>query len=263
MNNRCVVVRGGGDLATGVIQKLHHCGFRVLVLETDTPTAIRRKVSFSEAVYDGQITVEQDTAIRISSLDETDAIWQLGAIPVLVDPVGESIGLIKPYALVDAIIAKKNMGTHSDMAEKVVALGPGFVAGKDAHVVIETNRGHNLGRLIYSGSAETNTGTPGTIQGVSRERVIYAPISGELLVMATIGDIVKKSDLIAKINNEVCVTATIDGVIRGMLRDGFKVSKGLKMADIDPRISEQKNCYTVSDKARALAGAVLEAILAN
>jgi len=263
MNNKCVIVRGGGDLATGVIQKLHHCGFKVLVLETDTPTAIRRKVSFSEAVYEGEMTVEKDTAVRISELNEVDGIWQFGNIPLLIDPAGESIGLIKPYAVVDAIIAKKNKGTHIDMAEKVVALGPGFIAGKDAHVVIETNRGHDLGRLLYSGSAKANTGTPGTIQGVSRERVIYAPISGELTVIATIGEIVKKGALIAKINNEVCVTATIDGVIRGMLRDGFQVSKGLKMADIDPRISEQKNCYTISDKARALAGAVLEAILAN
>jgi xanthine dehydrogenase accessory factor len=263
MKENLVIVRGGGDLATGVIQKLHHCGFKVLVLETDLPTAIRRKVSFSEAIYDGAIQVEQDVATHIHTLDEAETVWRLGQIPVLVDPRGNSILQMKPDAVVDAIIAKRNLGTYIEMAPKVIGLGPGFVAGEDVHVVVETSRGHDLGRLIYHGSAAPNTGTPGIIQGVSRERVIYAPASGRLTVVSDIGEIVKKDAVIATIEGTVPVRATVDGVIRGMLRNGFSVQQGLKMADIDPRITEQKNCYTISDKARCLAGAVLEAILAK
>ena len=263
MNDKLIVVRGGGDLATGIIQKLHHCGFKVLILETGQPSAIRRKVSFSEAVYEGEVQVEGDKAIKITSLEEAEMIWKCGNIPLIVDPKGESISKLQPDAVVDAILAKKNLGTHMGMAPKVIGLGPGFTAGEDVHIVIETNRGHDLGRLIYQGCAEPNTGTPGVIQGMSSERVIYAPVSGKLKAIANIGDIVQNGDIIARVNDTVDVLATIDGVVRGMLRDGFIVHKGLKMADIDPRISEQKNCFTISDKARCLAGAVLEALLAR
>lgn len=261
MNEKLIIVRGGGDLATGVIQKLHHCGFKVLVLETNRPTAIRRKVSFSEAIYQGQILVENDLCVKIHGHDQAESIWRQGAIPIMVDPQGELITILEPWAVIDAIIAKKNLGTRLDMAPRVIGFGPGFTAGVDVHIVIETNRGHNLGRLIFEGQAAPNTGTPGMIKGISKERVIYAPVSGKLEVKSHIGDLVKKDDVIALIDGKIEVLASIEGVIRGMLPNDFEVWQGLKMADIDPRLSERDNCFTVSDKARALGGAALEALM--
>ncbi|AKL94594.1 selenium-dependent molybdenum hydroxylase system protein, YqeB family [Clostridium aceticum] len=254
-----IVVRGGGDLATGTIHKLHRCGFRVLVLETPEPTSIRRKVSFSEAIYEGKIQVEGITAVHVKDLNEMMKTWDNKNIPVMIDPKGTYIQKLKARVVVDAILAKKNLGTTKDMAEITIALGPGFTAGVDVDVVIETSRGHNLGRLIFEGEAEKNTGIPGVVGGYSKERVFYSPCDGKIENIKDIGEIVEKDEVIAYVEN-MPIKATMNGVLRGIIRNRSEVKAGLKIADIDPRISEKTNCYTISDKSRNIAGGVLEAI---
>ena len=259
-----IVVRGGGDLATGTIYKLYQCGFPVLILETRTPSAIRRNVCFSEAVYQGTQTVEGVTCVKADSMEQAAAQLHAGRLVVLVDPEGRSISRLHPLVVVDAILAKRNLGTHRGMAPVTIALGPGFTAGVDVDAVVETKRGHNLGRVLYSGAASPNTGIPGIIGGYGRERVIHSPATGTLRNIAKITDTVSKGETIAVVETEtgiVPVTATINGLLRGLIRDGYPVTKGFKIADIDPRIEEYNNCFTISDKARCIAGGVLEAIL--
>ena len=262
--NKFVIVRGGGDLATGVIHRLASAGFDVLVLEAKHPAAIRRQVSLSEAVYEGTATVEGLTARLISDVSEMEAVWAAGEVPMLVDPEAKCLETLKPAALVDAIIAKYNVGTHRGMAPRTIALGPGFVAGEDVDVVIETSRGHKLGRVITEGAAKPNTGIPGIIGGYGKERVMHSPAKGVLRNVKKITDTVSKGDIIAVVETEdgpVPVEATLDGILRGLIRDGYPVKVGFKMADIDPRADEYNNCFTISDKARCIAGGVLEAIL--
>ena len=262
--NDFVVVRGGGDLATGTIYKLKRCGFSVLILETPNPAAIRRTVAFSEAVFQGHQTVEGITCYLAESLEQAKAFLREGKLTMLVDPVGESIAKLKPLVVVDAILAKKNLGTTRDMAPITVGLGPGFTAGCDVDAVIETKRGHRLGMVLRSGCAAANTGVPGIIGGYGRERVIYCPAEGILRNVKKITDTVSRGDVIAVVETEegtVPVEATLDGIIRGLIRDGYPVTTGFKIADIDPRIEERENCFTISDKARCIAGGVLEAIL--
>lgn len=259
-----IIVRGGGDIATGIIYKLHKCGFRVLVLEIEKPSAIRRHVAFSEAVYEGEQKVEDVTCYLAHTVEEAKEMLSEDKVVILVDSCGKSIEQLQPIAVVDAILAKKNLGTTKEMAPIVVGVGPGFVAGKEVHAVVETLRGHNLGRVLYEGAAAKNTGIPGVIGGFGKERVIHSPASGVLRNKNVIGDSVKKGDVVAVIETveeEVSVLATIDGLLRGMIRDGYPVTKGFKIADIDPRESEYDNCFTISDKARCVAGGVLEAIL--
>lgn len=259
-----IIVRGGGDIATGTIHKLHSCGFRVLVLEAEQPSAIRRNVAFSEAVYQGRQTVEGLTCSLAADAQEALRLLRAEGIAMLADPAGESIARLRPMALVDAILAKKNLGTHMDMAPVTVALGPGFAAGRDVHAVIETMRGHRLGRVIYQGAAAENTGVPGVIGGYGAQRVIHSPAAGVVRGIRRITDIVSAGERIAMIETDgepVSVHATIDGLLRGLIRDGYPVTKGFKIADIDPRLSEYENCFTISDKARCIAGGVLEAIL--
>jgi len=302
-----IIVRGAGDLASGVLATIHICGFRVLALETVNPSAIRRTVAFSEAVRLGHCIIEgiearliaKEQAARILSAKDSESDTQSGTeaittvlsgteviaagiktnaaagskanrlsfIPIAVDPAGELISELQPAAVVDAIIAKKNCGTRLDMAPLVIALGPGFTAGKDAHIVIETMRGHNLARLIYQGAALPNTGVPGLVGGESALRVIHAPSAGTLRVMRDIGESVIRGETIARIihtdGSVTDVAASLNGIIRGMLPDGFVVRSGLKMADIDPRLTELNNCFTISDKARSLGGAVLTALLSR
>lgn len=255
-----VIVRGGGDIASGTIQKLHRSGFKVLVLEVEKPTSIRRNVAFSEAVYNGTTVVEDIKAVLVKEKSEIIRAWEDGIIPVVIDKEGKLINTIKPYIVVDAILAKRNLGTKRDMAPITIALGPGFNAGKDVDVVIETMRGHNLGRLIFEGSALENTGVPGEIGGYAEERVIYSPCDGKIKNVKTIGDIVEAGQIIAIIENEE-VRSGITGIIRGVIRDESIVFKGLKIADVDPRRTELKNFNTISDKARNIGGGVLEAIL--
>ena len=299
--NLLIICRGAGDLATGIIHRLHRAGHRVIALETDYPAAIRRQVSFCEAVYDGSAVVEGVTARLVPALAdaETDtetysgendtpaahivsekwdssaieAVLEAGEVPLLIDQKGESIALLKPDVVVDAIIAKKNLGTTIDMAPLVIGVVPGFTAGQDVHLVIESMRGHNLARIITDGMAQPNTGVPGNIAGFTSERVIHAPAAGYIHDVRKIGDIVQKGDEIARIypdkesydnalSEYVPVNATITGIIRGLIREGYYFRKGFKIADIDPRESEITNCFTISDKARSIAGSVLEAVSA-
>ena len=258
-----ILVRGGGDLATGTIHRLWSAGLRVLVLEAEHPAAIRRQVSLCEAVYEGEATVEGLRAVRIEALVQAEEVWNQNAVPVLVDPKGESIAQTRPDVLVDAILAKKNLGTTKDMAPLTIGLGPGFCAGEDVDVVIETKRGHNLGRIIRQGSAYPNTGIPGIIGGYGAERVIHAPEAGRMKNRSKIGDMVEAGQVLAVIEGEnetTEVSATIDGLLRGLIRDDYPVTKGFKIADIDPRKEELANCFTISDKARCIAGSVLEVI---
>lgn len=270
-----IVVRGAGDLATGTIHRLKKAGFRLLVLEAEHPAAIRRQVALSEAVYAGSARVEDVEAVRMD-VDlaekknrkellepEMERIWKKDGVPVLVDPAGLSIAALRPAVVVDAILAKKNLGTTKEMAPLVIALGPGFTAGEDVDAVIETKRGHNLGRVIRSGSAVPNTGIPGIIGGYGKERVMHAQAEGILRNAASIGDIVEARAVIAEIETEkgtVPVEASLSGLLRGLIRDGYPVTKGFKIADIDPRKEELQNCFTISDKARCIAGSVLEVI---
>ena len=270
-----IVVRGAGDLATGTIHRLKKAGFRLLVLEAEHPAAIRRQVALSEAVYAGSARVEDVEAVRMDVdlaekknrkellEQEMERIWKKDGVPVLGDPAGLSIAALRPAVVVDAILAKKNLGTTKEMAPLVIALGPGFTAGEDVDVVIETKRGHNLGRVIRSGSAVPNTGIPGIIGGYGKERVMHAQEEGILRNAASIGDIVEARAVIAEIETEngmVPVEASLSGLLRGLIRDGYPVTKGFKIADIDPRKEELQNCFTISDKARCIAGSVLEVI---
>ena len=260
--NLTILFKGAGDLATGVATRLFRSNFRrIVMLEIPSPMAIRRFVSFSEAVHDATMTVEGIEAVRVGGHDAMADAWRSGKIAVRVDPKWESIRELKPDVVVDAILAKKNLGTNLWEAPLVVALGPGFTAGVDCHVVVETNRGHNLGRLIYRGKPEADTGIPGNIGGYTRERVLRSPSKGPFIAEKKIGDSVLKGEVIGRVGGKE-VVAAIGGVLRGLIRPDFPATPGLKIGDIDPR-GEGDFCHTVSDKARALGGAVLEAILAR
>jgi xanthine dehydrogenase accessory factor len=258
-NNDLILVRGAGDIATGTIQKLIRAGFQVLATETEHPSAIRRYVSLCEAVYEGSWTVEDITAVRVSTITEAYEVMDSGRVAILVDPTCLILKEVQPLAVIDAILAKTNIGTTREMAPITIALGPGFTAGTDVDVVIETMRGHNLGKLILSGTALPNTGFPGIIEGIGKERVIHAPIAGTILNKKAISDTLTQGDVIAEIDGHP-VTVAIDGILRGLIREGFQVPVGFKIADIDPRESEKENCFTISDKARCIGGAVLEAV---
>lgn len=259
MTDLKVLIRGAGEQASGIAHRLYKSHFRVALTEVEAPLAVRRKVAFSEAVWDGAQEVEGITARRVSSPGQFDEVLDKGAIPVIVDPSLSSVEEWEPHVVIDATIAKRNLGTSRDMAQLVIGFGPGFTAGVDVDVVVETNRGHDMGRLIFEGSAEPNTGIPGDTGGYTVERVVRAPKEGIFFVSADIGTLVKKGDLVASVE-DVPVYAAIDGVVRGMLRPGIRVWPGLKAGDIDPR-NDVGRCFTISEKARALGGAALEAIL--
>ncbi len=254
-----VLIRGAGEMASAVAHRLAHSKFRVCMTETERPLAVRRAVSFCDAVYDGVQEVEDIKARRVSSFPEMEPVWQAGELPLLVDPECRIRGQLKPEILVDAILAKKNLGTRLVDAPLVLGLGPGFEAGKDVHAIIETNRGHNLGKVIWSGRAAENTGIPGDIGGYTSERVLRAPGRGTFSSSREIGDLVQANETIALVDGAP-IKAAISGVIRGLIRDGSDVKEGLKLGDIDPR-GKREYCFTISDKARAIAGGVLEGIL--
>ncbi|MDL2297886.1 EF2563 family selenium-dependent molybdenum hydroxylase system protein [Synergistaceae bacterium OttesenSCG-928-D05] len=256
--NGLVIVRGGGDLATGTIYRLWKAGFQVLSLEVERPLVVRRTVAVAEAVFDGFAVVEGMRAEKISSCSEFDPAC---GVNILVDPEGESIKRMRPQIVIDAIIAKRNTGTYREMAPLVIGLGPGFSAPNDVHVVIETNRGHNLGRAIWNGCAEPNTGHPGDIMGYGRERLLRAPASGPMQQFKRIGDSVLKGELIAEVAGKP-VTAGVFGVVRGLIHPSVIVTEGLKIGDVDPR-NDASYCKTISDKALSIAGGVLEAILSR
>lgn len=251
-----VVVRGGGDLATGVIKRLFNAGLPVVVLETEKPTVIRTTVSFAQAMFEGETRVEDVVSRRCRDVDEALGVLQSGMVPLLADPQGAFLEKLKPLCIVDAILAKRNLGTTMADAPLVIALGPGFKAGKDCHVVIETKRGHSMGRIIREGEALANTGIPGIIAGFGRERVIHSPDEGVFSSDRKIGDLVKKDEVIAYVGKSP-VRAPLEGMIRGLLNNGLTVPTGFKIADIDPR-GLKADFTTVSDKAMAIGGSVLE-----
>jgi xanthine dehydrogenase accessory factor len=255
-----VVIKGAGEMASAVAWRIYQSNIRrILMLEIDSPLAVRRKVSFCEAVHEKRQIVEGVEAIKVDNYERVRRAWTQGKIAVAVDPEWKMIDQMQPNVVVDAILAKKNLGTHMGEASLVIGLGPGFAAGEDVHLAIETNRGHNLGRIISSGSAELNTGIPGPIAGLTAQRVLRAPCNGEFYTRCLIGDPVKKGDTVGTVAAQA-VLANIDGVLRGLIRSHSIVHRGLKIGDIDPR-GEVNYCYTISDKARAIAGSVLEAIL--
>ena len=262
-----VLVRGAGDLATGVIVRLYRCGFRVITTECADPSAIRRKAALCEAVWRGTSKVEGVRCRCVSDVAQAAAVSRTGEVPLLVDERAACIGVLRPAAVVDAILAKHNLGTDRSLAQITIGIGPGFTAGEDVDAVVETMRGHHLGRVIRQGAAIPDTGVPGAIAGYTVERVIHAPAAGRMRfvkdetgVAVDIGAIVRAGQTIARIG-ETPVSATINGVLRGLIREGYPVSAGLKIADIDPRPEQAAYCDTVSDKARAIGGGVVEALL--
>lgn len=255
-----VVIRGAGDIATGIALRLWRAKIRVVMTDLDRPTAIRRTVCFSQAIPDGETTVEDVTARRADSPAQALELLEQGMIPVLADPRGDCISALKPDGVVDAILAKKNLGTRITDAQVVIGVGPGFTAGVDCHAVVETMRGHYLGRVIYKGSAQPNTGIPGLIGGFAGERVLRAPADGVFHPLRKIGDQVKEGEIAASVDGQPMV-CTLTGVLRGILPEGTPVRKGMKAGDIDPRCALE-HCYCASDKALAVGGGVLEALLA-
>ena len=280
-----ILIKGAGDLASGIACRLHACAYDIVMTDLAIPTAVRRTVSFSRAIYEGQAEVEAITAKRCDAPKELEAILVSKQIAVMVDPQARIAKDWQPDVIVDAILAKKNLGTSMDDAPIVIAVGPGFTAGKDCHCVIESKRGHYLGRCIYEGSAIANTGVPGDIGGYTKERILRAPAAGILHPLVSIGDFVEKDQICAWIDSlsddrenlserkafsskgqrkeiieGVPMRSQIRGIVRGLLQDGVQVHEGMKSGDVDPRC-EKEHCFTVSDKARAIGGGVLEAIL--
>lgn len=252
-------VRGAGDLATGVGIRLLNAGFSLVFSEIEQPTVIRGTVSFATAVYEGTFMVEGHSGKLCHSLSEIHAALSQGFSPVFVGDEQEMINLLKPHTFIEATIRKHKTAVPINVPF-TIGLGPGFIAGQDVDAVIETQRGHHLGRVIWEGAAEPNTGIPGAIGGYTTERVIHAPEMGVIKPLVEIGSVVKAGDIIAQIGSSCLVHASIDGILRGMIHGGLSVEKGMKIADIDPRC-EPSHCHTVSDKARAVGGGVLEALL--
>ena len=258
--NQLIAIRGAGDLASGIALRLWRCGYKVIFSELPVPLCIRRTIAFSSAVFDGSAKVENAEGILIHSTAEVENIWKDNKLPVIVDETAEQILSLQPDVLIDARIIKTwRDDTHLTDAPLVIGLGPGFTAGENVHCVIETNRGHNLGRVFWSGSAEPNTGVPGTIKGEGIRRVVKAPCAGVFEPTVEIGDSVEIGDLIAQISGTE-IRAQLAGVVRGIIYPGITVQEKLKIMDIDPR-GKREHCFTVSDKATALGGGVLEAIL--
>ena len=257
--SKLVLIRGSGDIATGIAIRLFRSGFHIVMLDVAQPTAIRRSVAFAQAVFDGEMTVEGVTARLAPNVREAMGFVSRGEIPVLVDPDAALLSELQPGYLVDAILAKKNLGTTKGMAPVTIALGPGFSAGDDCDAVIETNRGHHLGRVILEGPAQANTGTPGEIAGQGARRVVRAPCAGVMHCHVALGDLVEAGALLAHVG-DTPVFATLAGMVRGLLTDGLDVPEQFKIGDIDPR-GATADYLTVSDKARAIGGGVLEAML--
>ena len=254
-----VLIRGAGDIATGIALRLHRSGLQVVMTDLPRPTAIRRTVCFSPAITDGETTVEGVRAVYAPDTAAAKKYLSQGAVPVLADPELACRDALHPDALVDAILAKRNLGTRMTDAPVVVGVGPGFTAGEDCHAVVETMRGHTLGRVIYRGSALPNTNIPGLIGGYAGERVLRAPADGVFTRLLDIGAEVKAGDVAGTVGGKP-MRCTIGGVLRGILPSGTPVHKGMKSGDVDPRC-QPEYCTTASDKALAVGGGVLEAIL--
>lgn len=256
-----IVVRGGGDLATGVAARLHRCGFGVMVFEIAEPLAVRRLVALAEAVYSGEILVEELRGRRVEGVTEAWRVIEAGDVPVMVDPKGKCMPDSSPLGLVDARMRKAPNELGIKAAPFIVGLGPGFIAGVDCHAVVETQRGHHLGRVYWAGGAAPDTGVPDQVAGKGPERVLRAPRAGVLRGVRSLGDIVDAGEPVATVDG-VEIRAPFRGVVRGLLHDGLKVSEGAKVGDLDPR-AEPKYCREISDKALAVGGGALEALLTN
>ncbi len=260
-----VLVKGGGDLGTGVAHRLFRSGFPVIITEVEKPTMVRRSVCFAECLYAGTFTVEGVAARRAEGdspgekLASARDLLARGVVPVVVDPQAEILPAARPAALVDAIMAKRNTGAHLDQAEVVIGLGPGFRGGEDVHAVVETVRGHDNGRVILEGPAAPDTGSPGPINGYVRERMLYAPACGRIEDSLPIGTMVEEAGVIARVGGRE-VRTRISGVLRGIMHEGLEVPEGFRVGDVDPR-GDRRMCFTVADKSRAVGGGALEAIM--
>jgi len=254
-----VLIRGGGEMATGIAHRLHRSHMRVVITEIAMPTSVRRNVAFAEAVYEGAQTVEGVKAVRVDSCDEAYAAWEQNQIPIFIDPEAAIGKILKPAVIVDAVMAKKSGVAKLTDAPLVIGVGPGFTAGFDVHAVVESNRGHHLGRVIWDGAAESDTGIPASVDGYTASRVLRVPRSGIFSALRSIGDAIAAGEPVATVNGEL-IKAELSGQIRGLLRNGIQVEKGIKAGDIDPR-GERGYCDSISDKSRAIAGGVLEAVL--
>ncbi len=261
ITNARIVIKGAGDLATGVAFRLWRAGFKIAMTELAQPLAIRLGAVFAQAVYAGRVNLEGIEAQRVEGLAQVEAAWQAGIIPVLVGATQEEIAVLQPEVLIDGIMAKRNTGTRITDAPLVIALGPGFVAGRDVHAVIETARGHFLGRALWEGEAQANTGVPGEVGGQSHKRVVYPPCPGVFRARLAIGDLVHEGDVLGTVDG-VPVLARTSGVVRGLIHDGLAVTPAIKVADVDPR-GVVEHCFTVSDKALAIGGGALEAVVAH
>jgi xanthine dehydrogenase accessory factor len=260
LTDRVVLIKGGGEVASGIAHRLHRSHFRVCLTEIANPLAVSRGTTFSEAVFEGTKTIEGVMAELVSvSLKEIRAVWERGNIPIIIDPGVSILGKMKPDVLVEATMAKRNTGTKITDAPLVIGMGTGFYAGRDVHIVIETNHSNNLGRVILDGEAEENTGTPVSIGKLTKDRVIWAPQPGTFTTDKEIGDSVVAGEVIGRVRNQV-LKAPIGGMLRGLIRDGVMVSTGSKLIEIDP-INDRAICFTIRDKMRAIGGGVLEAIM--
>ncbi len=246
-------------MASGIAYRLHQCHMKVFITEVSTPTTVRRPVAFAEAAYEGKHVIEGIEAVKVATPEEAFAAWDRGAIPLFIDPQAGVRQLMPPTVLVDAIMAKKNTGTQKSDAPVVIGVGPGFSAGENVHAVVESNRGHNLGRVLWRGRAEEDTGLPAPVSGYAEERVLRVPRKGRFKALREIGDSVRPGEIVAHVDGDQ-IQAQIRGILRGLLKDGIAVDAGIKAGDIDPR-GEREYCYLISDKARAIGGGVLEAIL--
>ena len=260
-DNILIVIRGGGDLGSGVAYRLYRAGFPVVITELAAPLLVRRTVAYGSAAIDGEITVDNVTARLVPDVASVSAVLMQDEMPVLVDEEGSAIRELAPVVVVDARMAKRNLGTTLRDAPLVIALGPGFEAGKDCHAVIETNRGHYLGRVFWQGHAEADTGTPGKVNGVAYDRVLRAPADGYVTPHRSIGDRVHKGDVIAEVVGQP-VVAPLDGVLRGLVHSCVPVTAGLKIGDVDPR-ARRDHCFTISEKSLAVGGGALEAVLSS
>jgi xanthine dehydrogenase accessory factor len=259
LNELKIVIKGGGDMASGVAHRLYKAGIKnILMLEKPEPLSVRRTVSFCEAIFEGNVEVEGVRAERIEHIEDVSSTWKKQNIAILVDPQWQSVGILKPHVVVDAVMAKRNLGTKRDEAPLVIGIGPGFTAPDDVHIAVESNRGHDLGRTIFEGRPEPYTGIPGQVTAYMKERVLRAPVAGRVKHVRVLGDSVKTGDHVLTVD-DTPLLAPIDGVLRGLIRE-ISVVKDEKVGDIDPR-GKLEYCYTISDKARAAAGGVLEAIM--
>lgn len=254
-----IAIRGGGDLGSGVAYRLHKVGFPVLITELARPHLVRRAVSFGSAAIEGAIIVDRVSARRADNLAQALAVQSRGDLPVLIDPEGGVLLAYAPAVLIDARMLKRDPGPHPVNAPLVIGLGPGFEASINCDAVIETNRGHNLGRVIWVGSAEPNTGIPGQVKGQATERVLRAPVDGTMTSLVPIGTQLSPGQPVAEVNGQA-VTAPFDGVLRGLIHDGLDVKAGAKIGDVDPR-NDPSYCFSISEKSLAVGGGVLEAVL--